>query len=182
MALIGMSERNDWWARPFSRLVHPHRKKMQRPETMRELPASLTAMVGSFNELVPGVPWDDSAVDKIMFEIIVNHAGSMHIPSFTAHGDVEIELEVRNGQHADRSSDVKASVYWSLPDCVVWEASRTATADGMLDLLLETRSVLKCLQHGPCPTCAALEQPEFRLRLVPEGGCATCVLSSFLNA
>ena len=152
---------------------------MQQP---RKLPESLAAMVGSFNELVPGIPWNGSVLEKIIFDIVVTHGGSMRFPAFTAHGDVEIEFEVRSSQHPDRSKIVEASVYWSLPDNVVWEKTGSATVDGMLDLLLETREVLKCLQHGPCATCAALERPEFRLRLAPERGCAMCVLSSFLNA
>lgn len=147
-----------------------------------ELPASLVAMIGSFNELVPRVPWTNSVVETIMFEIIAVHAGSMIVPIFTEHGDIEIELIVRKNQPPDRSSTVKASIYWPLADNVVWEAERSATTDGLLELLLEARRVLKCLQHGPCATCAALERPVFRMRLVPDGVCVGCTLSSFFNA
>ena len=65
---------------------------------------------------------------------------------------------------------------------LVWERARPATKEGLLDLLLETRRVIKCLQHGPCATCVARDPPQHNMRLTPEGGCVTCVLKTFLQA
>ena len=142
------------------------------------LPASLSAVVDSFNELVPGVPWNDSTVDTIIWEVVAN-ACCISLPIFVTHRGADFELEVHS--HAECSL-ANASVYWTLAEGFMWEETRPATKDGLLELLLETQKVIKCLQHGPCATCAARNPPERRLRLTPEGGCVVCVLTSFLQA
>ena len=116
----------------------------------------MSAVVDSFNELLPGVPWNDTVVNTIKWEVAAN-AGCIGFPVFVAHGDADVELEMR-------------------------ERTRAATKDGLLDLLLETRRVIKCLQHGPCATCVARDPPQHNMRLTPEGGCVTCVLKTFLQA
>ena len=144
------------------------------------LPASLSAVVESFNELLPGVPWNDSVVNTIKWEVVAN-ACCIGFPIFVAHGDANVELEMHNHRE-DAPAIAKASVYWSPAEGLVWEGTRPATKDGLLDLLLETRRVIKCLQHGPCATCVAREPPLHNMRLTPEGGCVTCVLKTFLQA
>ena len=144
------------------------------------LPASVSAVVDSFNELLPGVPWNDSVVNAIKWEVAAN-ACCIGFPIFVAPGDADVELEVHNYSD-DAPAVAKVSVYWSLADGLAWEGTRPATKDGLLDLLLETRRVIKCLQHGPCATCVARDPPLHNMRLTPEGGCVTCVLKTFLQA
>ena len=144
------------------------------------LPASLFAVVDSFNELLPGVPWNDSVVNTIKWEVVAN-ACCIGFPVVVAHGDVGVELEMHNYSE-DAPAIAKVSVYWSLAEGLVWEGTRPATKDGLLDLLLEARRVIKCLQHGPCATCVARDPPLHNMRLTPEGGCVTCVLKTFLQA
>ena len=144
------------------------------------LPASLSAVVDSFNELLPGVPWNDSVVNTIKWEVVAN-ACCIGFPVFVAHGEADVELEMHI--HMDDAPAIaKDSVFWSLAKGLVWEGTRPATKDGLLDLLLETRRVIKCLQHGPCATCVARDPPLHNMRLTPEGGCVTCVLKTFLQA
>ena len=144
------------------------------------LPASVSAMVDSFNELLPGMPWNDSIVDAIIGEV-VTEAGMIRLPIFVAHGDADVELEVA-AQPANIDAVAKASVAWDLADGVVWEGTRPATKQGLLELLLETKRIIRCMQHGLCATCAAKNPPLYCLRLTPKAGCVSCVLTSFLQA
>ena len=144
------------------------------------LPTSVSALVDSFNELLPGIPWNDSIVDAIVWEIVAN-ACCIRLPVYVVHGEAEVELEVHS-RGEDMPALAKASVSWSVAEGLVWEGTRPATKQGLLELLLETRRVIKCLQHGPCATCAARNPPLYCLRLTPEGGCVSCVLTSFLQA
>ena len=144
------------------------------------LPASLSAVVDSFNDLLPGVPWNDSVVNTIIWEVGAN-AGCVGFPVFVAHGDVDVELEI-HPCGKDAPATAKVSIYWSLAEGLVWGRTMPATKEGLLDLLLETRRAIKCLQHGPCATCMARDPPQHNMRLTPEGGCVTCVLKTFLQA
>ena len=138
----------------------------------------MSAVVDSFNELLPGVPWNDSVVNAIKWEVAAN-AGCIGFPIFVAHGDADVELELHTYSD-DAPAVAKVSVYGSLAEGLVWEGTRPATKDGLLDLL-ETRRVIKCLQNGPCATCVARDPPLHNMRLTPKGGCVTCVLKTFLQ-
>ena len=92
------------------------------------LPASLSAVVDSFNELLPGVPWNDSVVNTIKWEVLAN-ACCIGFPVFVAHGDADVELEVHSYSD-DAPAVAKVSVYWSLADGLAWEGTRPATKDG----------------------------------------------------
>ena len=92
-----------------------------------------------------------------------------------------MELEMHSYSD-DAPAVAKVSVYWSFADGLAWGSTKPATKDGLLDLLLETRRAIKCLQQGPCATCMARDPPQHNMRLTPEGGCVRCVLKTFLQA
>ena len=52
-------------------------------------------MVESFNELLPGVPWNDSIVDAILWGV-ANNGCSLGVPIYVTHGSADLELELRN--------------------------------------------------------------------------------------
>ena len=63
------------------------------------LPSSLTAMVESFNELLPGMPWNDSIVDAIFWGV-ANNGCSLGVPIYVTHGSADLELELHNSLSA----------------------------------------------------------------------------------
>ena len=164
---------------PMCAPYEDHSKMAQFPPTSL-LPASLSAMVDSFNELMPGVPWNDSVLNAIKWEVGAN-AGCICFPIYVAHGDVGLELEMHHCGN-DVQDTAKISIYWSFADDAVWGRTVPATKDGLLDLLLDTRRAIKCLRHGPCATCMARDPPRHNMRLTPEGGCVRCVLKTFLQS
>ena len=140
-------------------------------------------MVESFNELLPGVPWNDSIVDAIFWGV-ANNGCSLRVPIYVTHGSADVELELHNSLCEDcqtHEGRATISIFWSLPDTTVWECTRPATKEGLLELLLEARRIIRCMRHGPCAACFARTPPEYNLRLTPEGGCVECVLASFLQ-
>ena len=142
-------------------------------------------MVHSYNALVPGVAWDDSVVDALM-QAAANTASCafrVHV-AVPEHGDAEVEIEIHSPLCKCRLMPAKAmvSVYRSIPDTCVWESTRPATKDGLLELLLDARRIIKCMQHGPCAQCLAKSVPDYNLRLTPEGSCLFCVLASFFTS
>ena len=150
------------------------------------IPASLAAMVHSYNALVPGVAWDDSVVDAMLAQAAANAASCtfrVHV-AVPQHGDAEVEIEIHSPLCKCRHTPAKAvvSVYWSIPDTCVWQSARPATKDGLLELLLDARRIIKCMQHGPCAQCLAKSVPDYNLRLTPEGSCLFCVLASFFTS
>ena len=145
------------------------------------LPSSLSAIVDSFNELLPGIPWDDSTADAILYGISELDYGGLSLPVDVPFGKVEVAL-VADSRGQDGSTSVKGCIIWSLPNDVVWDGNRPATKEGLLDLLQEIRRVIRRLRHGPCATCVAQDPPAYHLRLSPEGGCVVCTLKSFLQA
>ena len=144
------------------------------------LPPSLSAMVDSFNELLPGIPWNDRTVDTILYDIAENDYDGISLSVDVPVGKVEVILTA-GSRGKDTSAMVKGCVIWSLPYDIVWDGRRPATKEGLLDLLQEIRQVVKRIQHGPCATCVALDLPVYRPRLTPEGDCVSCVLKSFLQ-
>ena len=150
------------------------------------LSASLAAMVHSYNALVPGVAWDDSVVDAMLVQAAANAASCtfrVHV-AVPEHGDAEVEIEIHSPLCKCRHTPAKAvvSVYWSIPDTTVWESTRPATKDGLLELLLDARRIIKCMQHGPCAQCLAKPVPDYNLRLTPTSDCLCCVLASFFTS
>ena len=146
------------------------------------LPSSLSAMVDSFNELLPGIPWNDSTADAILYGISELDYGGLSLPVDVPFGKVEVALVAVDSRGKDEPTLVKGCVIWSLSNDVVWDGNRPATKEGLLDLLQEIRQVIRRLRHGPCATCAAQDPPAYHPRLTPEGGCVVCVLQSFLQA
>ena len=149
------------------------------------IPASLAAMVDSYNDLVPGVAWDDSVVDAMLAQAAANASScTFHVHvAVPQHGDAEVEVAIHSQLCKCRHSPARAvvSIYWSIPDTTVWEGTRPATKDGLLELLLETRRIIRCIQHGPCAQCLAKTPPDYSLRLTPAGSCLSCVLASFFT-
>ena len=101
-------------------------------------------------------------------------------------GDVVVELGLGSGgRHSDCFDVVRGSIYWGLVGAFedpVWQESLPSTAEGLLVLLQRVRAVLKCIQSGPCPICAARDPPQHRLRLALDSGCAQCAITAFLTA
>ena len=146
------------------------------------IPASLAAMMHSYNALVPGVAWDDSVVDALV-QAAANAASCtfrVHV-AVPQHGDAEVEIEIHSPLCKCKLAQAYAmvSIYWSIPDTTIWESTRPATKDGLLQLLLDARHTIKCIQHGPCAQCLAKPVPEHNLRLAPTSDCLSCVLASF---
>ena len=150
------------------------------------LPSSLAAMVESYNHLVPGIAWNDSVVDSMLVQAAANASScKFHVHVVVPpHDDAEVELEIRSPLCICRHTPgrASASVYWSLPDTTVWEGTRPVTKEGLLELLLEARRIIRCIQRGPCAECLAKTPPDYSLRLTPEGSCLSCALASFFLA
>ena len=146
------------------------------------LPSSLSAMVDSFNELLPGIPWNDSTADAILYGISDRDNNGLSFTVDVPFGRVFVTLQAVESRGKDESTLVSSCVIWSLADAVVWDGNRPATKEGLLDLLQEIRRVIRRLRHGPCATCAAQDPPAYHPRLTLEGGCVVCVLKSFLQA
>ena len=146
--------------------------------------ASLAAMVHSYNALVPGVAWDDSVVDAMLVQAATNASCTFRVHvAVSQYGVAEVEIEIHSPLCKCRHTPARAvvSIYWSLPDTTVWEGTRPATKDGLLELLLDARRIIKRMQHGPCTACLAKTPPDYSLRLTPEGDCLSCVLASFFT-
>ena len=161
------------------------------------LPSSLAAMVESYNDLVPGIVWNDSVVDAMLVRAAANASScKFHVHVVVSsckfhvhvvvppHDDAEVELEIHSPLCICRHTPGRASVsvYWSLPDTTVWEGTRPATKEGLLELLLEARRIIRCIQRGPCAECLAKTPPDYSLRLTPGDSCLSCVLASFFLA
>ena len=150
------------------------------------LSADLTAMVHSYNALVPGVAWDDSVVNALLAQAAANEASCTFCVNLqlAEHGDAEVALEIHS--HLCKChiapAYAMASIWWSLPDTTVWESRRPATKDGLLQLLLDVRRVIQCMQRGPCAACLTKRVPEHNLRLAPTSDCLSCVLAAFFSA
>ena len=150
------------------------------------LPAFLAEMVRSYNELLPGVAWDDSVVNALLAQAAANEASCTFCVNLqlAEHGDAEVALEIHS--HLCKCNIAPAyamaSVWWSLPDTTVWESRRPATQDGLLQLLLDVRRIVQCMQRGPCAACLTKRVPEHNLRLTPTSDCLSCVLASFLTS
>ena len=149
------------------------------------IPASLAAMVDSFNDVVPGIAWDDNVVDAMLGQAAANASScTFHVHvAVPQHGDAEVEVAIHSPlckcRHIPASAVV--SIYWSLPDTTVWEGTRPANKEGLLELLLEARRIIRCIRRGPCAACLAKNPPEYSARLTPEGSCLFCVLASFFT-
>ena len=150
------------------------------------LPAFLAEMVRSYNELIPGVAWNDSVVSALLAQAAANEASCTFCVNLqlAEHGDAEVALEIYSPLCKCRHTPAyaMASIWWSLPDTTVWESTRPATNDGLLQLLLDVRRIIKCMQHGPCAQCLAKRVPEHNLRLTPTSDCLSCVLASFFTS
>ena len=148
------------------------------------IPASLVAMIGSFNDLVPGITWDDNVVDAMLVQAAANASScTFHVHVLVPpHGDAEVELEIHSTLCKCRQTQGRSSlsIYWSLPDTTVWESTRPATKEGLLELL-EARRIIRCIQRDPCAECLTKNPPDYSLRLTPEGSCLSCVLASFFT-
>ena len=150
------------------------------------LSADLAAMVQSYNALISGVAWDDSVVNALLTQAAANEASCtfcvyVQIPE---HGDAEVAIEIHSPLCKCRHTPACAmvSIYWSIPDTTVWENTRPATKDGLLQLLLDARQIVRCMQHGPCAACLAKTVPEHSLRMTPTSDCLSCVLASFFTS
>ena len=150
------------------------------------LSAELTAMVLSYNELIPGVAWDDSVVNALLSQAAANEASCTFCINLqlAEHGDAEVAIEIHSPLCKCNIAPAygMVSIWWSLSDTTVWESRRPATKDGLLQLLLDARQVIKCMQHGPCAQCLAKRVPEHSLRLTPTSDCLSCVLASFFTS
>ena len=150
------------------------------------LSADLTAMVQSYNELLPGVVWNDSVVNALLAQAAANEASCTICVNLQLgeHGDAEVALEIHSHLCKCHSSPAYAiaSVWWSLPDSTVWENRRPASKDGLLELLLDVRRIVQCMQRGPCAACLKKRVPEHNLRLTPTSDCLSCVLAAFFSA
>ena len=143
-------------------------------------------MVHSYNALVPGVAWDDSVVNALLAQAAANEASCTFCVNLqlAEHGDAEVAMEIHSPLCKCHIAPAygMVSIWWSLPDTTVWESRRPATKDGLLQLLLDARQVIKCMQHGPCAQCLAKRVPEHNLRLTPTNDCLSCVLVSFFTS
>ena len=143
-------------------------------------------MVQSYNALVPGVAWDDSVVNALLAQAAANEASCTFCVNLqlAEHGDAEVALEIHSPLCKCRHTPAyaMASVYWSIPNTTVWESTRPATNNGLLELLVDVRRIIACMQHGPCAQCLAKRVPEHNLRLTPTSDCLSCVLASFFTA
>ena len=150
------------------------------------LSAELVAKVQSYNALVPGVAWDDSVVNALLAQAAANEASCTFCVNLqlAEHGDAEVALEIHSPLCKCRHTPAyaMASIYWSIPDTTVWESTRPATNDGLLQLLLDARQVIKCIKHSPCAQCMAKPVPEYSLRLAPTSDCLSCVLADFFTS
>ena len=150
------------------------------------LSAELTAMVQSYNELLPGVAWNDSVVNALLAQAAANEASCTICVNLQLgeHGDAEVALEIHSHLCKCHTAPAyaMASVWWSLPDTTVWESRRPATKDGLLELLLDVRRIVQCMQRGPCAACLKKRVPEHNLRLTPTSDCLSCVLCAFFSA
>ena len=150
------------------------------------LPAFLAEMVLSYNELIPGVAWNDSVVSALLAQAAANEASCTFCVNLqlAEHGDAEVALEIHSPVCKCRHTPAyaMASIWWSLPDTTVWESTRPATNDGLLQLLLDVRRIIKRMQHGQCAQCLAKRVPEHNLRLTPTSDCLSCVLASFFTS
>ena len=150
------------------------------------LPAFLAEMVRSYNELIPGVAWNDSVVSALLAQAAANEASCTFCVNLqlAEHGDAEVALEIHSPVCKCRHTPAyaMASIWWSLPDTTVWESTRPATQDGLLQLLLDVRRIIQCMQRGPCEACLAKRIPEHNLRLTPTSDCLSCVLASFFTS
>ena len=160
----------------------PRQKEMARTAPLSD---ELTAMVNSYNELLPGVAWNDSVVNALLAQAAANEASCticVHL-QLGEHGDAEAALEIHSHLCKCHSSPAYAiaSVWWSLPDSTVWENRRPATKNGLLELLLDVRRIVQCMQRGPCAACIKKPIPEHNLRLTPTSDCLACVLATFFS-
>ena len=150
------------------------------------LPAFLAEMVRSYNELIPGVAWNDSVVSALLAQAAANEASCTFCVNLqlAEHGDAEVALEIHSPVCKCRHTPAyaMASIWWSIPDTTVWESTRPATQDGLLQLLLDVRRIVQSMQHGPCAACLAKRIPEHNLRLTPTSDCLSCVLASFFTS
>ena len=150
------------------------------------LPAFLAEMVLSYNELIPGVAWNDSVVSALLAQAAANEASCTFCVNLqlAEHGDAEVALEIHSPVCKCRHTPAyaMASIWWSIPDTTVWESTRPATQDGLLQLLLDVRRIVQCMQRGPCAQCLAKRVPEHNLRLTPTSDCLSCVLASFFTS
>ena len=150
------------------------------------LPAFLAEMVRSYNELIPGVAWNDSVVNALLAQAAANEASCTFCVNLqlAEHGDAEVALEIHSPVCKCRHTPAyaMASIWWSIPDTTVWESTRPATQDGLLQLLLDVRRIVQCMQRGPCEACLAKRVPEHNLRLTPTSDCLSCVLASFFTS
>ncbi len=170
--------------RPRSILDHgiSYQVKMALPA---HLSADVAAMVHSYNALVSGVAWDDGVVNAMLAQAAANAASCtfcVHV-AVPEHSDAEVEIEIHSPLSKCEVMLAKAvaSVYWSIPDTTVWESTRPATIDGLLELLLGARRIIRCMQHSPCAACLAKPMPDFNLRLTPTSHCLRCVLASLFT-
>ena len=62
------------------------------------LPAFLAEMVLSYNELIPGVAWDDSVVNALLAQAAANEASCTFCVNLqlAEHGDAEVALEIQS--------------------------------------------------------------------------------------
>ena len=166
----------------FGSAAYHTQSQMPLPAT---IPASLAAMVHSYNALVPGVAWDDSVVYAMLVQAAANASSCtfrVHV-AVPQHGVAEVEVAIHSPLCKCRHTPARAvvSIYWSLPDTTVWEGTRPANKEGLLELLLDARRIIRCMQHGPCAQCLEKSPPDYSLRLTPEGSCLSCVLVSFFT-
>ena len=170
------------WPCSIETMAYHIKMKMALPAP---LSADLAAMVHSYSALVSGVAWDDSVVNALLAQAAANEASCtfcVHV-QIPEHGDAEVAIEIHSPLCKCKMAQAYAmvSIYWSIPDTTVWESTRPATNDGLLQLLLDVRRIIRCMQHGPCAQCMAKHVPEHNLRLTPTSDCLSCVLASFFT-
>ena len=84
---------------------------MARASTVAALPPCLATMVESFNELLPGVPWNEGVVGAMLWQAAANASSCKFVvPVLGSHGDVEVELEIHSSLCICRHTPGRANV------------------------------------------------------------------------
>ena len=140
---------------------------------MPQLPESVSELIASFGDLIPGVSASEQTMQRIISAL---EACDGVLQVSTPVCDIEITSD-KNRQGQDI---LNAGLTWTQnPDGYFVTTDYAYTGEGMFKLLLELRDLHERMKAGRCPNCTQARSEG--LRLTDTSQCANCVIAKFLT-